>query len=192
MEVLGNDHERTLTSMGNLALAYWNLGKFKEAEEMQVRVLEGTKKISGEEHVETLLSMNNLAYTKKDLHRDEEAIALMERCFALRKQVLGPEDPATKRSLAALIEWRNETPGQNDASDGDTTSHPNETVEQDETPPQEGYAAQDAQSGQTQAPKRSNQKRALSESHVLSGRLAQRPRFTDHDGISHHVFEKEP
>jgi hypothetical protein len=41
--VLGEEHPSTLTSMGNLASTYWNQGRWKEAEELEVQVM-GTGK----------------------------------------------------------------------------------------------------------------------------------------------------
>jgi hypothetical protein len=39
-QVLGDDHPDTLTSMANLASTYRNLGRWKEAETLQVVVME--------------------------------------------------------------------------------------------------------------------------------------------------------
>ena len=59
--VLGEEHPDTLTSIGNLALTYRNQGRWKEAEQLEVQVLEMTKRVLGEEHPSTLTSMANLA-----------------------------------------------------------------------------------------------------------------------------------
>ncbi|KAH8651714.1 hypothetical protein BGZ61DRAFT_468822 [Ilyonectria robusta] len=42
-KVLGEEHPSTLTSMGNLAATYGNQGRWKEAEELEVRVMETRK-----------------------------------------------------------------------------------------------------------------------------------------------------
>lgn len=34
--MLGEEHPETLFSMGNLALTYWNQGRWKEAEDIEV------------------------------------------------------------------------------------------------------------------------------------------------------------
>jgi hypothetical protein len=62
-KVLGDEHPNTLTSMANLASTYWNQGRWKEAEELQVLVTEARKSVLGEGHPDTLTSMVNLAYT---------------------------------------------------------------------------------------------------------------------------------
>jgi hypothetical protein len=91
--------------MANLASTYRNQGRWKEAEELEVQVIETRKRVLGEKHPDTLTSMNNLAFTFKAQGRDE-AVSLMEKCFQLRKQVLGPQHPYTTSSLKALNKWQ--------------------------------------------------------------------------------------
>jgi hypothetical protein len=59
--VLGQEHPDTLTSMGNLASTYKNQGRWKEAEELNVQMMETRKRVLGQEHPDTLVNMNNLA-----------------------------------------------------------------------------------------------------------------------------------
>ncbi|MBE3045027.1 tetratricopeptide repeat protein, partial [Candidatus Bathyarchaeota archaeon] len=66
---LGADHPDTLTSMGNLALTYWNQGRWKEAEELQFQVIERRKTKLGADHPDTLRSMANMAATYKNQGR---------------------------------------------------------------------------------------------------------------------------
>ena len=47
----------------NLASAFWNQGRWKEAEELEVQVMEVRKRVLGQEHPDTLTSMGNLAST---------------------------------------------------------------------------------------------------------------------------------
>jgi hypothetical protein len=53
-QVLGEEHPPTLTSMTNLALTYWNQGRWKEAEVLEILVMETRKQVLGEEHPDTL------------------------------------------------------------------------------------------------------------------------------------------
>jgi hypothetical protein len=106
LRVLGDEHPDTLTSMANLASTYTNQGRWKEAEELFVQVMETRKRVLGEEHPDTLSNMNNLAFTWKEHGRDAEAIELMEKCLFLRASVLGVDHPNTLSSAAALIEWQ--------------------------------------------------------------------------------------
>ncbi|KAH7271056.1 hypothetical protein B0J15DRAFT_389638, partial [Fusarium solani] len=46
--VLGEEHPDTLTSIANLASIFRNQGRWKEAEELEVGVIETTKRVLGE------------------------------------------------------------------------------------------------------------------------------------------------
>ena len=48
---------------GNLASTYWNQGRWKEAENLGVQVMEMRKTVLGQEYPSTLISMANLAST---------------------------------------------------------------------------------------------------------------------------------
>jgi Tetratricopeptide repeat len=63
--VLSIDHPDTLTSIANLALTYRNQGRWKEAEQLFVQVMETRKTVLGVDHPDTLASMNNLAFPFK-------------------------------------------------------------------------------------------------------------------------------
>ena len=92
--------------MANLASTYWNQGRWKEAEELQVGVMETRKRVLGEEHPSTLTSVNNLAFTWKAQGQDGEAINLMSECVHLRTRILGAIHPDTLSSSAAFTEWQ--------------------------------------------------------------------------------------
>ncbi|KAF2182111.1 hypothetical protein K469DRAFT_587897 [Zopfia rhizophila CBS 207.26] len=96
--------------MYNLALTYWRQGRWKEAEELFVQVVETQKKVLGAEHPDTLVTMHNLASTYRSQERWKEAeelfaIPLMENCFQLRKQVLRAQHPHVELSREALSKW---------------------------------------------------------------------------------------
>jgi len=106
--VLGTEHPDTLSSMANLASTFWNQGRWKEAEELEVQVMETSLRVLGAEHPDTLTSMNNLSFTRKEQGRTAEAIELMETCAQLRTKILGAEHPYTLSSSTALMEWEKE------------------------------------------------------------------------------------
>ncbi|KAL0929533.1 kinesin light chain [Colletotrichum truncatum] len=108
MDRLGNEHPSTLTSMANLAATYRNQGRWKEAEELEVQVMETFKRVLGEEHPDTLTSMANLAYIWKEERRQGDAVHLMEDCARRRQQSLGVEHPDTISSISALTVWRDQ------------------------------------------------------------------------------------
>ncbi|KAK0773303.1 hypothetical protein LTR57_024516 [Friedmanniomyces endolithicus] len=59
--------------MANLAATYWNQGRWKEAEELEVKVMETRVRVLGGEHPDTLTSMANLAATYWNQGRWKEA-----------------------------------------------------------------------------------------------------------------------
>ncbi|KAJ7120138.1 hypothetical protein C8R44DRAFT_572540, partial [Mycena epipterygia] len=59
--LLGEDHLDTLEAMYWLAWIYSNLGKLREAEQLEVAVLKQRKDILGTNHPATLDAMGNLA-----------------------------------------------------------------------------------------------------------------------------------
>ena len=61
--VLGPNHSKTLASIANLAIAYWNQGRLDEAEKLEVEVMNARKTELGSDHPDTLMSMANLAST---------------------------------------------------------------------------------------------------------------------------------
>jgi hypothetical protein len=54
--VLGAEHHSTLTSISNLASTYGNQGRWKEAEELEVQVIEIRKRVFGLEHPDSQLA----------------------------------------------------------------------------------------------------------------------------------------
>ncbi|MDE9440035.1 tetratricopeptide repeat-containing protein, partial [Staphylococcus xylosus] len=55
----------TLICRGNLASTYTKQHRWKEAEDLEMKVVEGKRRLLGEEHRETLISMNNLAARRR-------------------------------------------------------------------------------------------------------------------------------
>ena len=62
-KLFGQEHEETLDSMDMVGVVYGLGGRWKEAEELQVQVMEIRKRVLGEEHPDTLSSIANLAMT---------------------------------------------------------------------------------------------------------------------------------
>src|SRR5947209_3483605 len=89
--VRGQEHPDTLTSMANLTSTYRNQGRWKEAEELEVQVMETRKRVLGQEHPSTLTSMANLASTYMNQGRWKEAEELDVQVMETRKRVLGAE-----------------------------------------------------------------------------------------------------
>ncbi|THX68822.1 hypothetical protein D6D04_10470 [Aureobasidium pullulans] len=88
--------------MANLAATYRRQGRWKEAEELEVSVMEARKRVLGEGHPDTLTSMANLASTYWSQGRWEEAEELQVLVMEARKSVLGEGHPNTLTSMASL------------------------------------------------------------------------------------------
>lgn len=78
----------------------------KEAEELEVQVMDTRKTVLGAEHPDTLISMWNLAYTLKHQQRNVEAITLLKSCVQLQERRFGPTHLYTTRALSDLEIWQ--------------------------------------------------------------------------------------
>ncbi|GMH69376.1 hypothetical protein TrLO_g2895 [Triparma laevis f. longispina] len=61
MRVLGEDHKKTLMTVGNLGTTYSLLGNFEKALELYERAFEGCEKTLGKLHPQTTSNMFNMA-----------------------------------------------------------------------------------------------------------------------------------
>jgi tetratricopeptide (TPR) repeat protein len=107
--ILGPDDRNTLNSLGLLASTYRNQGRCKEAEELEVQVMETRKRVLGVEHPDTLTSMNNLAHTFHGQGCNEEATQLMEHVVKTLTATIGANHPNTLASSRSLNAWTYET-----------------------------------------------------------------------------------
>ena len=81
--VLGQEHPSMLTSMANLVSTYQNQEQWKEAEKLEVQVMEISKRVLGQDHQLTLAITHDLGYTWKSQNREQEAIDLMSQAQKL-------------------------------------------------------------------------------------------------------------
>ncbi|KAJ5706304.1 hypothetical protein N7536_001993 [Penicillium majusculum] len=102
---LGEDHPDTLTSTANLAVTYMHQGRWKEAEQLIVQVVELRKAKLGEDHPDMLTSMANLAFTWKSLGHDTKAIHLLRDCLSKQRETLGSNHPRTLSTSQTLLAW---------------------------------------------------------------------------------------
>ncbi|KAJ7898907.1 hypothetical protein B0H14DRAFT_3554352 [Mycena olivaceomarginata] len=68
-QVLGEEHLDTLASKAGLVAPLRNLGRWTEAEALEMLVMDTRKRVLGEEHPSTLASMANLVATLRNLGR---------------------------------------------------------------------------------------------------------------------------
>ncbi|KAF8528440.1 hypothetical protein BU17DRAFT_61112 [Hysterangium stoloniferum] len=90
-----------------LARTYNHLGRPKEAEVLQLQVLEAQQLILGPEHSHTIVSKANLARTYNDLGRPKEAEVLQLQVLEAQQIILGPEHPDTIHAKANLASTYN-------------------------------------------------------------------------------------
>ncbi len=106
--VRGFEHPSTLRNMNNLALTYRNQGRWKEAEELNVQVMETRKRVLGLEQPNTLTSMADLAFTFWSLDLKKDAIELMSEVVEHRQEQIGSDGPDTIESIRVLLKWQDE------------------------------------------------------------------------------------
>jgi tetratricopeptide (TPR) repeat protein len=95
-------HLNTVNSLGLLASTYKDQGRWKEAEDLEVQVMETRKRVLGAEHPDTLTSIANLASTYRDQGRWKEAEDLFVQVMETSLRVLGAEHPDTLTSMNNL------------------------------------------------------------------------------------------
>ncbi|KAH0544765.1 hypothetical protein FGG08_001132 [Glutinoglossum americanum] len=100
--LLGKEDPFTLNTSTLVAKAYGSQGRWKEAEELEVEVLETQKRLFRLEHPSTLKSMHSLASTYWAQGRLKEAGELGAEVVEKRKRVLGIEHPDTLMSIHNL------------------------------------------------------------------------------------------
>ncbi|KAJ7915022.1 hypothetical protein B0H13DRAFT_1872525 [Mycena leptocephala] len=96
-KLLGEDHQVTLLTMGNLAWIYHSLGQMHKAEALEVLVLEKRRELLGEDHPDTLRSMGDLATIYHNLGQYMQAEALCARALEKYRKLLGEDHPETIR-----------------------------------------------------------------------------------------------
>ncbi|CAN9326707.1 unnamed protein product, partial [Alternaria alternata] len=102
-----DDDEERLELASKCAMVLYNDGRYEEAEELDVQVLETRKRVLSDEHPHTLTGMANLASTYRNQGRWKEAEELEIQVLQTRKRVLSDEHPHTLNSMAnlALTYW---------------------------------------------------------------------------------------
>lgn len=101
-ENLGPEHEDTLSSMGLLGVAYNKLDNWKEAQQIQLQVLEIAKRVLTSSHRITLKGMSRLALTYSKQGQAKQCQKLQVDVLELMKQEFGPENPDTLTEMTNL------------------------------------------------------------------------------------------
>ncbi|KAG9106645.1 hypothetical protein FRC07_008765 [Ceratobasidium sp. 392] len=101
-ELLGKLSTGNANDASYFAKVYDESGRWQQAEQLQVQVLDGTKQALGELHPDTLTSMANLASTYSNQGRWDEAESLEVQVLDASKQALGELHPDTLSSMNNL------------------------------------------------------------------------------------------
>ncbi|KAH7008703.1 hypothetical protein EDB80DRAFT_751332 [Ilyonectria destructans] len=101
-DALGPDHTSTLYTANKLGSIYLRQGKFKEAEDMYERALEGYEKALGPDHISTLRTVNNLGNLYQHQSKFEEAEKMYKRALEGKEKALGPHHTLTLTTVNNL------------------------------------------------------------------------------------------
>ncbi|KAF2245690.1 kinesin light chain [Trematosphaeria pertusa] len=91
-----------MTLVWKCAMTLLSDGRYNEAEELFVQVMETRKRVLGDEHPDTLTSMANLASTYRNQGRWKEAEELQAKDLEICSRVLGDKHLDTLTSMANL------------------------------------------------------------------------------------------
>ncbi|KAJ6439093.1 mutator-like element [Purpureocillium lavendulum] len=100
--LFGSHHPIHLAKKVDLSNICTILGRWKEAEELELQVMETRQKILGEEHPNTLASKSNLALTYRNQGRWRKAEQIEAQLMETAKRVLGEEHPQTLTIMGNL------------------------------------------------------------------------------------------
>jgi len=99
---LGAHHPQTLENIGNLANAYFRMGRYVECENLHRQVYEVRLDLLGPNHHATLFSLNNLGSTLYKQKRYKEAEPLNQKAVDGFTATLGPQHPDTLMAINNL------------------------------------------------------------------------------------------
>ncbi|CAG8770140.1 16225_t:CDS:1, partial [Acaulospora colombiana] len=91
----GENDKQTADGYDFLGTTYCQVGKLKEAEEMQIKVMKMRQEILGECHADTIGASNNLALTYRHLGKRKEAEELQIKVMEMWQEILGERHPDT-------------------------------------------------------------------------------------------------
>ncbi len=90
---------RIAATLNDLALTYFRLGRYGEAEPLHKRALDIRERVYGKEHPKVAATLNDLAFLYVAQGRTAEAGPLHTRALAIREKAFGPDHPEVAKSL---------------------------------------------------------------------------------------------
>ncbi len=100
--VLGDDNQKTVTTMRLLGETAQFQGKFSEAGSILNDVLQVQRRVLGPEHRDTVAAMNDLANLYISQGKYPQAELLLNQALTIERRGLGSDDPLTLRSMNNL------------------------------------------------------------------------------------------
>lgn len=94
-KILGPDHTLTLEGLDCLSIFYWDQGRYREAEILCLRALEGLEKTLGPNHLTTLETINHLGTLSIRLENFERAEAFYLRALIGQQKAQGRDHAST-------------------------------------------------------------------------------------------------
>jgi tetratricopeptide (TPR) repeat protein len=101
-ETSGMEEEGLWWMWSMVGQVLWEEGRWKEGEELDVKVMEARRRVLGEEHPDTITAKANLATTYSRQGKEDKAEELKVKVLAARRRVLGEEHPDTITAKANL------------------------------------------------------------------------------------------
>jgi tetratricopeptide (TPR) repeat protein len=100
--VVGKEHPDYATCLNSLAVLYYSMADYANAELLHVEAREIRRRVLGEEHPHYAASLNNLAAVYESMGDYARAAPLYLQAMEVRKRVLGDEHPKYASSLSNL------------------------------------------------------------------------------------------
>ena len=101
-ELLDEETQLSLQTVGGIVMCYWRQGRHEEALKLNQQNIDAYEKLAGPDHPERLTALGNQASFYRDLGRMDESIELLLEVDALSAKRLGPDHPNRLQKMASL------------------------------------------------------------------------------------------
>ena len=98
-KAFGPRDPRLAATLNDLALTYFRLGRYADAEPLHRRALRIRERVYGPDHAKVAATLNDLAFLYVAQGRTTEAEPLHKRALKIREKAFGPEHPEVAKSL---------------------------------------------------------------------------------------------
>ena len=98
-EAFGLRDPRLAATLNDLALTYFRLGRYADAEPLHLQALKIRERVFGPDHPLVAATLNDLAFLYVAQGRTTEAEPLHKRALEIREKAFGPEHPEVAKSL---------------------------------------------------------------------------------------------